>query len=254
MEGRDVSTLLETMQEEQQKLSLEVEENETVQKKWEERVTHCKAALDRLKESFNRTKMEEILGEEEVDLINKKGQAVKSVIVKKIEEFESHSRNNDKLKISEKFFRDEGTVLADSTEKYKESVEAAEKETEMGKELQSVRMTKEWLEVNRKRFVEQRGSGVQVQEDTRRLSHSQSIKMEKLSQLEEECEMLQQVISERRGIVTKMEIEARVQENKLQAQVRMLRTKRDSLQAQLHAPGSRSIGEDFNNVETCIND
>ena len=49
--------------------------------------------------------------------------------------------------------------------------------------------------------------------------------------MDEECQLQHQVNGERRSIVTKMEIEARMAENKMQVQVRRLRRTRDTLMA-----------------------
>ena len=55
--------------------------------------------------------------------------------------------------------------------------------------------------------------------------------------MEEECGLQQQLVQERRGLVARMEVEARMRDNRVEAQVRRLRRRRDELREGRAVPG-----------------
>merc|ERR1712181_28872 len=79
--------------------------------------------------------------------------------------------------------------------------------------------------------VAEHGSVQEIEEKVEKKRREVQRQEEEHWHVEDENQLQLQVIQERRGIVSKLEIEARMRENKAQAQVRRLKIRRDELLA-----------------------
>ena len=177
-----------------------------------------------------RVRREEWLVERDFHAGERKVLKLKTTIMEKTEEYEAHTRNVEKLKMLKKVIEDRNQAMAKQCKEYKEKELEAEKDTQLGRELEVVWKTRECVENELAGMVAEFGLEPEVQERAE-AQRQEVVRLEEKGWQVEECQLLQQVNEERRSIVAKMEIEARMRENKMQAQVRRLRSRRDELLA-----------------------
>ena len=231
MDAKNTQDMLDSMNKEQEELSLVLMKKETEQESWEERVVKDKKELDGLEVTLNRLKKEEMLVDEEIRLGHKTFKKFSNMIEEKSVDLELLSRNSEKLKILKMAVEEENSAMSEQCENLRQVEKEAEKETEMGREIEAVKKTKLEVDDRMTMMVAEHGTVTEVTAKIVSLRDQGTALAEELEQIDEECLLQHQVIGERRSIVTKMEIEARMAENKMQAQVRRLRRTRDTLMA-----------------------
>ena len=233
MEGQNerMFGILENLRKEQEELSKALKEKEREAKDWEERKEKGEEVLEGLEAEFTRVRREEWLVERDLDTGERKVLKLKATVMEKTAQYEAHTRNVEKLKMLKKVIEDRNQAMASQCKEYKEKELEAEKDTLLGRELEAVRRTREFVEKELAGMVAEFGLEPEVQERAE-AQRQEVVRLEEEGwQVEEEWQLLEQVNEERRCIVAKMEIEARMRENKMQAQVRRLRSRRDELLA-----------------------
>merc|ERR1719341_3116817 len=149
----------------------------------------------------------------------------------RVEELEAHARILEKLEMTQAVLETRKGEIGENMRKSREAVIEAEGETQLGKLLELAKRTRIKVEAEVAAKVVEHGSVEEIQEKIEKKRHEVQRQEEEHWHVEEENQLQLQVIQERRGIVSKLEIEARMRENKAQAQVRRLKIRRDELLA-----------------------
>ena len=239
----NLSDMLERLNEEQNQLSRRVEEREREKAFWDRRVAAKRMLLDKVKADLNKNKKEGIVVEDELrmkvsqqkllvgDLEGEEQATPVFGIKQKTEKLEEIKRRVEKLEASRKYFQEERKEIDSSWNTYVLSVKRVENSSGLGKELMGVKRTGKVLKEKFQEMIDKDGSIDSLEVDTGSLTMEVNHIFEEKWQGEEEGQMYQQVIRERKGIISRMEIEARMGENRLLAQKRRLTNMLDSLKA-----------------------
>merc|ERR1719341_204768 len=137
----------------------------------------------------------------------------------RVEELEAHARILEKLEMTQAVLETRKGEIGENMRKSREAVIEAEGETQLGKLLELAKRTRIKVEAEVAAKVVEHGSVEEIQEKIEKKRHEDQRQEEEHWHVEEENQLQLQVIQERRGIVSKLEIEARMRENKAQAQV-----------------------------------
>lgn len=223
--------MLETMREEQENLNRELAAKEEEKARCEERTGQLLGKKENLEATLAVLRRQEGLLEEEVRHLK---QELNSCNAKKtvwVEELEAHARILEKLEMTQAVLETRKGEIGENMRKSREAVIEAEGETKLGKLLELAKRTRIKVEAEVAAKVAEHGSVEEIQEKIEKKRHEVQRQEEEHWHVEEENQLQLQVIQERRGIVSKLEIEARMRENKAQAQVRRLKIRRDELLA-----------------------
>ena len=117
-------------------------------------------------------------------------------------------------------------ALEEQCREQERAAQEAEGETALGRELETARRARGELEGEAAALELQHGGQQVVEREAEERRAKAARQEQECLELEDECQLLEKVILERKGLVARMEIEARMQENKLGAQARQLRGRR----------------------------
>ena len=239
MEGHNHKMLemLETMRTEQEELSrvLVIKEEEVAV--MEARAEECRGSRVVTEASLHSLRRGEMLVEEEIELVRRKVNSSTNSVKEKAEELELHLRNIEKLKIARKVMEARKVVVEEKMNHRREMVKMGEEETELGRELVAVKRTLEEVGAEVAAMREEHGELEEVTKKRQETEVEVAAQVEEWWQVEEECGLQQQLVQERRGLVARMEVEARMRDNRVEAQVRRLRMRRGELRE--GGPGTR---------------
>ena len=239
----NLTEMLEKLEEEQDQLSLRVKEKLEEKNSWERKVGALRVVLENEEMELNKVKKEGIIVEDELRMkvrlqkmlmgdLEQVGQGEPVFGIKqKTEKLEAMKRKVEKLEISRRFIEEEKMEMDRRWNDFSANVKKVEDLSGIGKELLDVRRTGKFLEDKLTGLVEANGSIEFLEANTDTLTLEVNQIFEEKWQVEEECQMYQQVIRERKGIISRMEIEARMAENRLLAQKRRLSNMLESLKA-----------------------
>jgi hypothetical protein len=166
---------------------------------------------------------------EENKLCEKKVAKLEQMIEENIVEYQAHSRNTEKLKMTKALVGARAAALEEQCQKQEQAALEAEGETAFGRELEEVRRARSGLEAEAAELEAEHGEQREVERETEERRAEVARQVQESGELEDECQLLQAVILERRGLVARMEMEARVRESKLGAQARQLVRRKDAL-------------------------
>ena len=247
MEDLNVSTnlgdMLERLSEEQDQLSARVEEKEGEKSSWERKVRLKRMLLEKVEMELNKIKKEGMIVEDELRMkVNQQKMLVGDLelveqsapvfgIKQKTEKLEEMKRKVEKLDASKRYFDEEKKEIDRNWNEFRVEVMKVENNSGMGKDLLDVRRTAKVLQDRLQEMTESKGTLDSLEVDTGTLTLEVNQLFEDKWQVEEECQMYQQVIRERKGIISRMEIEARMGENRLLAQKRRLTNMLESLKS-----------------------
>ena len=239
MEGHNqkMVEMLETMRREQEELTRVLVTKEEEVAVWEARVVGCRGSRAVAEASLHSLRRGEMLVEEETELARKKVKSSTNTVKEKAEELELHLRNIEKLKMAREVMEARKVAVEEKISRRREMVRRGEEETELGRELVAVRRT--LVEVGAEVAVmrEEHGELEEVAKKRKEMEVVVAGQVEEWWQVEEECGLQQQLVQERRGLVARMEVEARMRDNRVEAQVRRLRRRRDELREGRAVPG-----------------
>jgi len=237
----NLTEMLEKLEEEQDQLSMRVKEKLEEKISWERKVAAMRMVLENIEMELSKVKKEGMFVEDELRMkvsLQKtlmgdveqldQGEPVFG-IRQKTEKLEEIKRKVEKLEISRRFIEEEKKEMDRRWIDFSANVKKVEDESGIGKELLDVRRTIKFL---RKKFdekVEANGNIEFLEANTDTLTLEVNQIFEEKWQVEEECQMYQQVIRERKGIISRMEIEARMAENRQLAQKRRLTNMLESM-------------------------
>jgi len=237
----NLTEMLEKLGDEQDQLSLRVKEKEEEKNLWERKVRARRTVLENIEMELNKLKKEGMIVEEELRmkvtlqkmLLGDVEQVDQDVpvfgIKQKTERLEEMKRKVEKFDISIRFFEEEKKEMDRRWNDFSSKVKTVEEKSGLGKELLEVRRTGKYLEDKFEGMVETNGNIEFLESNTETLTLEINQIFEEKWQVDEECQMYQQVIRERKGIISRMEIEARMAENRLLAQKRRLTNMLESL-------------------------
>jgi len=223
--------MLETMREEQENLNRELAVKEEEKARCEEitgQLLGKKANLERMLAVLRR---QEGLLDEEVHHLKQELNTCEAKKTAGVEQLEAHTRILEKLEMTRAVLETRKGEIEEKMRKYRESIIEAEGETKLGKLLELAKRTRAKVEAEVAAKVAEHGTVEEIKEKIERKRREVQRQEEEHWHVEEENQLQLQVIQERRGIVSKLEIEARMRENKAQAQVRRLKIRRDELLA-----------------------
>merc|ERR1712240_307531 len=221
--------MLETMREEQENLNRELAERVQEKTRWEEKTGQLLGKKESLEATLGALRRQEMLLDEELRHLKQELITCDSKVAAGVEELGAYTIILEKLNITKALIETKRSDIEEKMVKHGEAIIAAEKETKLGKLLERAQRTRSSVEAEIAAKVATHGSV----EERRQARQKQE---EEHWYLEDENQLLLQVIQERRGIVSKLEIEARMRENKAQAQVRRLKMRRDELLAMKQEP------------------
>jgi len=223
--------MLETMREEQENLNRELAVKEEEKARCEEitgQLLGKKANLERMLAVLRR---QEGLLDEEVHHLKQELNTCEAKKTAGVEQLEAHTRILEKLEMTRAVLETRKGEIEEKMRKYRESIIEAEGETKLGKLLELAKRTRAKVEAEVAAKVAEHGTVEEIKEKIEKKRREVQRQEEEHWHVEEENQLQLQVIQERRGIVSKLEIEARMRENKAQAQVRRLKIRRDELLA-----------------------
>jgi len=226
--------MLETMREEQENLNRELAAKEEEKARCEERTGQLLGKKENLEATLAVLRRQEGLLEEEVRHLKQELNSCNAKKTVRVEELEAHARILEKLEMTQAVLETRKGEIGENMRKSREAVIEAEGETKLGKLLELAKRTRVKVEAEVAAKVAEHGSVEEIQEKIEKKRHEVQRQEEEHWHVEEENQLQLQVIQERRGIVSKLEIEARMRENKAQAQVRRLKMRRDELLALKH--------------------
>ena len=189
------------------------------------------------KESLEATlgalRRQEMLLDEELRHLKQELIACDSKVAAGVEELGAYTIILEKLKATKALIETKRSDIEEKMVKHGEAIIAAEKETKLGKLLERAQRTRSSVEAEIAAKVATHGSVEEIKEKIEERRQARQKQEEEHWYLEDENQLLLQVqhysqpvtlcrvqvIQERRGIVSKLEIEARMRENKAQAQV-----------------------------------
>jgi len=222
--------MLETMREEQENLNRELAAKEEEKARCEERTGQLLGKKENLEATLAVLRRQEGLLEEEVRHLKQELNSCKAKKTVRVEELEAHARILEKLEMTQAVLETRKGEIGENMRKSREAVIEAEGETKLGKLLELATRTRVKVEAEVAAKVAEHGSVEEIEKKRHEVQRQE----EEHWHVEEENQLQLQVIQERRGIVSKLEIEARMRENKAQAQVRRLKMRRDELLALKH--------------------
>jgi len=230
----NLTEMLEKLEEEQDQLSMRVKEKLEEKISWERKVAAMRMVLENIEMELSKVKKEGMFVEDELRMkvsLQKmlmgdleqldQGEPVFG-IRQKTEKLEEMKRKVEKLEISRRFIEEEKKEMDRRWNDFSASVKKVEDKSGIGKELLDVRRTSKFLRKKFDEMVEANGNIEFLEANTDTLTLEVNQIFEEKWQVEEECQMYQQVIRERKGIISRMEIEARMAENRQLAQKRRL--------------------------------
>jgi len=223
--------MLETMREEQENLNRELAEKEEEKARCEERTGQLLGKKESLEATLAVLRRKEGLLEEEVHHLKQELNTYEAKKSSGVEELEAHARILEKLEMTRAVLETRKGEIEEKLRKQREAMIEAEGETKLGKLLELAKRTRVKVEAEVAAKMAEHGSVEEIQEKVEKKRCEVQRQEEELWHVEEENQLQLQVIQERRGIVSKLEIEARMRENKAQAQVRRLKIRRDELLA-----------------------
>merc|ERR1719369_1421321 len=200
-----------------------------------------KSMLENVEMELNKIKKEGMIVEDELrmkvshqkklmgDMHHQVNQKPVFGITQKTEKLEEMKRKVEKLDLSRRYFDEEKKEIDNNWNEFTAKVRSVESMSGLGKELLDVKGTVEVLKERLKAMVDANGGIECLEANTDTLTLEVNQIFEEKWQVEEECQMYQQVIRERKGIISRMEIEARMAENRLLAQKRRLSNMLESL-------------------------
>jgi len=211
--------MLETMREEQENLNRELAAKEEEKARCEERTGQLLGKKENLEATLAVLRRQEGLLEEEVRHLKQELNSCNAKKTVRVEELEAHARILEKLEMTQAVLETRKGEIGENMRKSREAVIEAEGETKLGKLLELATRTRVKVEAEVAAKVAEHGSVEEIQEKIEKKRHEVQRQEEEHWHVEEENQLQLQVIQERRGIVSKLEIEARMRENKAQAQV-----------------------------------
>jgi len=223
--------MLETMREEQENLNRELAAKEEEKARCEEISGQLLGKKETLEATLAVLRRQEMLLDEEVHHLAQQLNTAEAKATAGVEELEAHSRILEKLEMTRAVMETRKEETEEKMRKHREAVIEAEGETKLGKLLELAKRTRAKVEAEVAAKVAEHGSVEEIQEKIEKKRREVQKQEEEHWHVEDENQLQLQVIQERRGIVSKLEIEARMRENKAQAQVRRLKIRRDELLA-----------------------
>merc|ERR1719370_2840100 len=127
-----------------------------------------------------------------------------------VEELGAYTIILEKLKMTKALVETKRSDIEEKIVKHREAIIAAERETKLGKLLERAQRTRSSVEAEMAAKVATHGSVDEVKEKIVERMRARQKQEEEHWYLEDENQLLLQVIQERRGIVSKLEIEARM--------------------------------------------
>jgi len=223
--------MLETMREEQENLNRELAVKEEEKARCEEITGQLLGKKANLERTLAVLRRQEGLLDEEVHHLKQELNTCEAKKTAGVEQLEAHTRILEKLEMTRTVLETRKGEIEEKMRKYRESIIEAEGETKLGKLLELAKRTRAKVEAEVAAKVAEHGTVEEIKEKIERKRREVQRQEEEHWHVEEENQLQLQVIQERRGIVSKLEIEARMRENKAQAQVRRLKIRRDELLA-----------------------
>jgi len=223
--------MLETMREEQENLNRELAVKEEEKARCEEITGQLLGKKANLERTLAVLRRQEGLLDEEVHHLKQELNTCEAKKTAGVEQLEAHTRILEKLEMTRAVLETRKGEIEEKMRKYRESIIEAEGETKLGKLLELAKRTRAKVEAEVAAKVAEHGTVEEIKEKIERKRREVQRQEEEHWHVEEENQLQLQVIQERRGIVSKLEIEARMRENKAQAQVRRLKIRRDELLA-----------------------
>jgi len=228
--------MLETMREEQENLNRELAERVQEKTRWEEKTGQLLGKKESLEAMLGALRRQEMLLDEELRHLKQELITCDSKVAAGVEELGAYTIILEKLNMTKALIETKRNDIEEKMVKHGEAIIAAEKETKLGKLLERAQRTRSSVEAEIAAKVATHGSVEEIKEKIEERRQARQKQEEEHWYLEDENQLLLQVIQERRGIVSKLEIEARMRENKAQAQVRRLKMRRDELLAMKQEP------------------
>jgi len=241
----NLGKMLEQLNKEQEELSKRVDAAESEMRTWENHVSAKKMILESLESELNDLRKESMIIENEMKLkanrrkllvgdFSNQGLEHCSVafigIKQKIEKLEEAKRMNAKLDAYLRYFNDEKRCLDRNWDIYIESLTKADESHGIGKTLQQVQRTVIALENKIEDMFSNNGTLLELENQINNLKLEVNKTFEVKYQVDEECQLYEQVIRERKGILSRIELENRMEENRLLAKKKRLVKILDELQ------------------------